>query len=502
MSIRGQVISGVKWVSLSLVATGILGFASTIVLARLLVPEMFGLVSMSNVAINTIGIIREVGFGAAYVQKQYKCPGEDTLAANTTFFMGCAFNIFLFATCFILTPFIGGFFRSIEFEIVFRIMIFSFIIEIFITVPRLDLHKKLEFGKVAICEIIRGLSASIIAVTLAIFDFGVWSLVFSHLISKLIFGLSLLALSSWRLRFEVSVRIMRELFSYGKYIWAFAIISAIGNQLDKAIIGRYFGASNLGYYTIAFKLCALPTSLISKVLNQVTFPVFSKLQSNRDRLKNALVEALSNVSIIVLPMAMGLVAISASLILTLYGKKWLPAIPIINILAFHGMLLSIASINGPVIKAIGKPHVLFYTSIVHQVILATMLFLLKTHGVQGIAYAVLAPMFVSTSIAFYLIKGYLNARYIDFLSPITKTAYAAFSMYLSVKTVQIILDARYNVPSVIHLILSIMIGILAYLVFLRLLNRTNFHIFKETLFQIVKSKRQVLNDFEGSSPTF
>jgi O-antigen/teichoic acid export membrane protein len=153
------------------------------------------------------------------------------------------------------------------------------------------------------------------------------------------------------------------------------------------------------------------------------------------------------------------------------------------------MLLSIASINGPVFKAIGKPNVIFYTSIVHQMILAASLFLLKGYGVEGIAYAVVTPMVVSTIIAFWLIKVYLDAEYKEILNPILKTGYAATMMLLVVKASQYCLGLIVSIPNYMYLALSICIGVISYIVFLNIFNRNSLYNFKNNLSKIFAAKK-------------
>lgn len=470
MSIKSQITFGIKLTSISLVIVRIARFITSIVLARLLFPEMFGLIAMANVAINIIAVIREVGFGAAFVQRKFQNIKDEDRAANTTFVLGSILNLVLFAICFLLAPFIAQFFQSNEVTSVIKILAISFLLESFVTVPMFILQKKLEFGKVAYSEIIRSICGAIIGITLAVSGFGVWSLVFSQLGSMIVFSGVLLYYSKWWPKIEFDWQISKGLFSYGKYLWAFSITSAIGAALDKAIIGRFWGAASLGFYDLAFNLSNMPTTLISSLINRITFPAYAKVQEDRLMLKSALLKTLSGVSIVTAPIAFGFLAVSHDFILTIYGQKWIAAAPLVNILAFYGLSLSISSITGSVFMAIGKPNVILYTSLLHHGIMVILLFLFRNYGVIGICYAVLIPMIVSSLIAFGLIIHYLKYAFYELTEPLLKSISSAFMMYLSIKMFQYFVLQRISSPIEIELLCSILLGIVSYVMFSFIIN--------------------------------
>ncbi|MGH7453913.1 MAG: oligosaccharide flippase family protein, partial [bacterium] len=154
------------------------GFVTSIVLARLLAPDMFGLVAMANVSIATIGVIRELGFGSAYIQRQTKSVEEERVLANTTFLVGFILNLALFLACSTLTPAIASFFKAKELENVLKILFSMFLFDAISTVPSLILQKRLEFGKLALCEIVHSFSNALIAIPIALLYYGDWSLVY------------------------------------------------------------------------------------------------------------------------------------------------------------------------------------------------------------------------------------------------------------------------------------------------------------------------------------
>ena len=491
MSLRKKVTFGVKWATASLVVVRMVRFVTLVVLARILTPEIFGLVAMANVVVETIGVIREIGFGAAYIQRQDKEENSAKIAANTAFIFGLIISLILFAGLLLFSPKIALFFKLEALENVVKVMAFTFIIDPVLGICGVILNKELEFGKIATGEITQIVAYSIIAVLLAFLGFGVWSIVLGTLISKLIHTIVLLYFSGWRPTVQVDLRVAKEMFAFGKYMWAFAILSAAGRALDRVLIGRFWGTASLGHYHIAFNLCNMPATAISFLINKITFPVFSQFQDDTIRLKNALLRILSIVSIVVMPLSLGLIATADIFVLSIYGPKWSQVIPLVQVLAIYGMTLSISAVTGPVFKAIGKPNILLYTSLNHHIILVISLILLRNYGVIGICYALLIPIVISALIAFVLIIKLLHIHWNELIIPIIKPGLAATIMFLMVKAFQNHSLLAFMVSPILKLTVLIMIGALTYTITSICLNRTLFNDFRYTVFEIIKSKGKV-----------
>lgn len=328
---------------------------------------------------------------------------------------------------------------------------------------------------------------SITAITLAILNCGIWSIVFGQIISNLVHGCFLVIYSKWRPTILFNWRAAKEMFAFGKYMWLFSIFSAASRAIDRILIGRFWGAESLGYYHIAFNLCKMPANAFSLMINKVTFPAYSKLQEDITQLKTGFLKVLSSVAIIVIPLSLGLIATADVFVVTLYGSKWRPAIPLVQVLAIYGMSLSISAVTGPVFQALGKPSVLLYTSLIHHIILILSLFLLRNHGVIGICYAVLIPSIVSSTIAFYLIAKMLNMRINEMMSNIIKPGLSAGIMFLLVKLLQYGMNESISVHPTLSLFTSIIFGGVVYLFITNYLNRKSFKEFRVTLIEIIKS---------------
>lgn len=490
MSNSHQVHVGIKWIGASMAITQVVRFVTTAVLARLLSPEVFGLVAMAHVAIALVGVIREVGIGSAYVQRPDRGPEDAAAAANTTFMMSLGVNGALFCLAWFTAPLVAQFFDTDGLLEILRAMFLVFLIDAFDTTPTMMLQKRLEFDKTALAEVFGSAVNTAIAIAMAWAGYGVWSLVIGQLGSRLTRTLLVFYLSGFRPRRQFDRTIARELFDYGRYLWAFAVLSAVGGSLDRLILGRSLGAASLGLYDMAHNLSNLPATHISRVVNQITFPSFSLLQEDLPALRAALHKTIRHVTMLSVPVAVGLMAVSHDLILTVYGEKWRGAIPIVQVLAFFGMSLSISSITGPILKAIGKPQIIFWSSVLHHVLLAALLLLWAQHGAVAIAYAVLIPMIMSSGLAYGLIVHYIEFPIRFLLGPLLRTGGPAIVMYFMVRAFDDWFDAAYEPAIPVSLFASVGVGIVVYGILMLSVNRADVLEIFGTLRRALFSKRQ------------
>lgn len=491
MSLRNQVTFGFKQATVALIVVRITKIMTMIVLARLLTPEIFGIFAMANTTIITITTLREIGFGAAYIQRIDTDEKDSKTAIDTAFTIGLVVDLMILVTLFYGAPVIADFFESKDLINVLRFMAVLFLIEPVLGICNAILVKRLEFGRLANAEIIEVFTFSIVAITLAVLKFEIWGIIIGIIISKITYCILLIKFSNWKPSFKIEKNMARELFGFGKFMWAFGALSAVGGALDRVVIGKYWGAVNLGYYHLAFNLCSLPASAFSMLINKITFPAFSKLQKNPERMKGALLKIISNVSLIVLPASLGLMVTADELIVTVLGQQWKATIPFVRILAIYGLTLSISATTGPAFQALGKPYVLFYTSINHHIIMITLLLLFRKYGVIGICYAVLIPLIISSIIAFILIVRYLDIRFKELMSAVSMPVILSIIMY------GVIVGLRYgstmiqNIETELMLFINVLIGIATYLILSILFNKKMLNEFKDSALEIIKSKKVV-----------
>lgn len=404
-SLKTKTVSAMLWSSIGKFGTMGISFVSNMVLARLLLPEDFGLIGMLTIFIAISEVFILGGFGQALIQKK-----NPTHTDYSTVFYWNLFASFLFyGILYLSAPAISSFYGMPLLCKVLRIQSITLIINSFAVVQSNQLIKQLKFKTLSI----RNVSAVIIGTTVAIImaykGYGVWSLVASSIVSSFVGVLLLWGQSSWRPKLEFSIDSFKELFAFGGLMALSSLVDKIYNELQGLIIGKWYSPADLGYYSQAHKLEQVPIQALSQIVSQVTFPVFSTLQDDKERLLYGVRKNLTAVTYLNFPVSILLMVVGAPLIRLAYGPNWDVAIPYFQILCFAGMMFTTNTMNNQVIKALGKSNIYFYAQLAKRTIGILLMILGAIIGIWGLLGAVALNSYV-----FYFISASINKRLLDY----------------------------------------------------------------------------------------
>ncbi|MEM7262832.1 MAG: lipopolysaccharide biosynthesis protein, partial [Planctomycetota bacterium] len=433
-----QVRIGLKWLP---VARGI-RFLITVLLGRFILPGRFALIDASMAVIVILNVVRESGFGAAFIQRKSKSDEDEALAADTTFVFTFCLHAVLFLLAFFAAPYIASYFRESDgspvedLPNVLRAMFVLFLIDGLSAAPSLVLQKRMEFGRTAVAEVLSTVAFAVLAAGFLYAGFEVWSIVWAHLGSRALEMVLYYWVSGWRPRFRFCKTIFKELLVFGKWMWGFSALSSVGGIFDRMLLGRLKGMIDLGLYGRAFNVCNMPSRQLAVVVNRIAFPALSRLQDDLDGMRRAFDKALSHVALLAVPLGFGLAAVSEEFVGTVFRSEYGPAAGIVEVLAFYGMALATSSVAGPILQAMGKPKILLYCSIVHHAILFPLVGTLWVYGPVGVAYGVLIPMLVSTVITYALVMRYLNLSLRRAVGPLVGPLAAGVAMFFGVELFQ------------------------------------------------------------------
>jgi PST family polysaccharide transporter/lipopolysaccharide exporter len=287
-------------------------------------------------------------------------------------------------------------------------------------------------------------------------------------------------------RLTFSIPIARELFQFGKYMWALGALTAISSAVDRAIVGRLFGANSLGVYHNANTLARLPTDQITHLVNAVAFPSLAKIQEDTAAMRHALTRSMSLVCMLTMPVVAGLIALANDVVLAVLGDQWIGAAPILQVLCVRGLILSVTALSGPVFQAIGKPQVLPATSFVEQMILLACIYGLAGFGAIGIAWATVIPVMCSGLIAFFLLTRMLRFTWANLLVPIVRPVVPTAIMVSIVAGISEQFFPQYIVEPTIRVAVLVPTGITAYAIASLTFNRYEFLHACRTLTRLLK----------------
>lgn len=273
--LTGKVVSGAFWTTISAISEKVIGLATIAFLARLLEPKDFGIVAVTTIAIGIVSNLSDVGFEAAIIQRKKDI--DD--AASTAFFMVILLCSMNYGLIFFFSKAIATFYKDQMIENVLKILSLTLIIGSFTRIHNFLLSKELQFGKKTICEIVPNIVYGLVSIPLALWRYGVWSIVYGEIAKYVLRSLLLILLSPWQPTFKFDFKIAKDLIAYGKHVMLHNFLAFGSENIDNAIVGKYFGLTHLSFYKMSYNAAAMPTQILYQIIGRVTLPAFRKCRA-------------------------------------------------------------------------------------------------------------------------------------------------------------------------------------------------------------------------------
>ena len=380
-------------------------FIISIILARLLLPEQFGLIAMLWIFIAIAQSFIDSGFGQALIQKQ-----DATHTDECSIFY---FNIlvgFLAAGLLCLTsPWIARFYKQPLLVPLTCVLSINMIINAFGLVQTTLLTKQIDFKTQLKVSVIATVISGTIGVIMAFNGFGVWSLVAQSLCSTLFRTILLWFFNTWRPSLVFSLDSLRGMFAFSSRLLASGLLDTVFRNIYIVVIGKLFTPADLGFYSRAERLQQLPGANISGMVSRVTFPVFSSMQDDKPRLKRGVRKALTMLVMINFPMMIGLAIVANPLVLVLLTEKWAPCIPYLQLLCVVGMLYPLHVINLNVLLAQGRSDLFFRLEVLKKILIVIAIAVTYRWGIIAMIYGQIA-----TSCFAYFLNAYYTGKMLDY----------------------------------------------------------------------------------------
>ena len=396
-SLKSQAVSGVLWSAIQKFGISIISFISNIILARLLTPHDYGAIGLLAIFIVISNALIYGGFLSALIQKK----NADDTDFSTVFYWNIVVSITLYFILFLLAPAIANYYKIDLLCNVLRVQSLILIINGLSAVQSTLLRKNFNFKKLAQINITSSVFSIVIAIILAYYGFGVWSLVLQQLIYSSVNTAFLWFTSKWRPKLIFSRKSFMGLFSYGSFLLLSDLMNSICDNIQGLIIGKKFNSATMGYYTQAKRLEEVPTQSISQLVAQVTFPIYSKIQDEREKLYHAVKSTLALMNFINFPLMILLIVVARPLFIVLYSETWISSIPYFQILCVAGLVNCLQSVNYQVVSASGRSKALFMWNFVKRGCNIILMVIGLFWGVKGILWGMV--------ISFYIIY-IINAR--------------------------------------------------------------------------------------------
>lgn len=402
---RGTV-RGTLWNSATLGLSKGLLLISTVVLARVLVPAEFGLMALGLLFMAYLDALGDLGVGPAMIYRQSDSSRDATTAQIIAAVTGGALAV---ATV-LSAPWIAGFFDEPRAGPIIRVLAIAFFVEMLSTVHESRLKKDLDFRKRFVPEVGKAFAKGTVSILLALLGFGVWSLVWGQVAGSVVGTLLYWRLAGWPLRLTFDPAVARELFRFGLPVTVLGVLGILIQNMDYLIIGRRLDATALGYYTIGFRLPELLIMNFCYVVSHALFPAYARLQRDRPALQAGFARTLRYVAVVTVPAGLGLAVVASDVVVVLFGEKWRPAIPVMQVLAVYALVYSLSFNVGDVYKATGRPGVLNVIGVAKVVVTAPILWFAASMGIVAVAVGMVIATVIMTIAELTVASRLLDAR--------------------------------------------------------------------------------------------
>lgn len=364
MSVGKQAAEGVFWTGLQNWGSKAASFLTFMVLARLLSPEAFGIIALGTVFVAFARVLVDKGFTDAIIQREKL----DDLHIQSAFWVNLGIGVLLILITWATAPWIAQLFDEPDLGSVVRWLSLIFGIRALNGVQEALFRRNVEFKVLAIAGFTGVCVGAGFGITMAYEGYGVWSLVAQQITNQTTYVSILWVASNWRPSLAFSFSHAEDLFSFGVGVIGSSILGFVNRRLDDLLIGAFLGSTALGYYNIAYRILLALTQLISQVGSKVMFPVFSHFQSEDEKLRETYYTAVNYMSIISVPIFIGLAVLAPYVIPVAFGAKWSASIPVMQILSFAGLLQSLIYFNTPLILAKGHSFINLFLSAIRAVV--------------------------------------------------------------------------------------------------------------------------------------
>jgi O-antigen/teichoic acid export membrane protein len=341
---------GLAWTGTGKAVAEVIGLGVTLVLARLLTPEDFGLVEMIAVVIGFLAVFGEMGFASALIQRSE----IEERHRSTVFWLNVAVGLVLGGALFALAPLLAHFYRNERLLWLIRVLCLDFVLAPFGMVQHAVLARASRFRSLALADMVAALASNAVGLGLALAGFGVWALVGKLLAATAGGVLSKWWLSSWRPKLTFRKSALGDLFGFGANLLGYTTIDYWAGKVDDLLVGRVLGARALGLYGRAFSTLMMPVGEVGGVISRVMFPAFSRLQHEPREMKALYLRMVSVLAFAVFPVMFLLAVMSEPFIRVLYGAQWLGAATVLSIYCVAGASHAVGSTVAFLYKATGR----------------------------------------------------------------------------------------------------------------------------------------------------
>ena len=421
------------WITIDKYSGLVLSIIISMVLARLLTPDEFGLVALASVLLTFIVLLSNMGLGPAIIQAQNLTQKD----INAFFTFSVTVGLVLSCVYFCLSWPIARFYNNDELVPVCQLLAISFFLGVLNNVPSSLMNKNQRFKEMAICSLSLNALTGPIAIFAAYKGLGVYSLMIAPFISSIIVFFYYRRFYPCKIDFHMSLAPIKRIASFSIYEMAFELVNYFSRNLDKLIIGRWMSIRDLGYYDKSYRLMQQPQNNITAVLNPVLLPNFSQYQNDMNLMATQYLKVIAVMASISFPIGITLCLCGPEIISLMYGPQWEPAIPCFQILCLSLPCAMLTSTTGALFQACNATKYLFYVGCVNSaaVVIGFLISSYYFRTIEAVAfawtiYSVIGTLFSFTIMFHFVLKSNIFAFIKTLIKPFCNCIIIASILYL------------------------------------------------------------------------
>ena len=384
----------------------LVSFVVSIVLARLLEPELYGTIALVTVITSILNVFVDSGMANALIQKK----DSDDLDFSSVFYFNVGFCLVLYAGLFVAAPLISRLYGMPDLVPIIRVLGLTIVVSGVKNVQQAYVSKTMQFRRFFFSTLGGTLFSAAVGIAMAYMGFGIWALVMQQLLNAAVNTAILWLTVGWRPKRMFSFERLKGLISYGWKLLASALLDTVYLKLYQLVVGLKYTASDLAFFNKGDQLCVLVVENINASIDSVLLPVLSSEQDNKDSVREMTRRAIKTSSYIMMPIMAGMAVCAEPLIRLLLTEKWLPCVPYMQVFCICYALYPLHTANLNAIKAMGRSDIFLKQEIIKKILITAVIF--ATMGIS--AFAIALGEIVS-GLASLLINAWPNRKLMGYM---------------------------------------------------------------------------------------
>lgn len=469
---KNKVISSLIWKFLERGGVQGIQFVLSIILARLVTPEDYGVIAILLVFIQISTVFIQSGFNTALIQKKE----SDDLDFSSIFYLSFFIAVVLYVVLFFTAPIIANFYQSDSLIKLLRVISFTLFFGAINSVQNAYVSKTMQFRRFFLSSMGAVIGSGIVGIVLAYKGFGVWALVFQQLVRDFLICVILWFTVKWRPRFIFSFKRVKTLFSFGWKLLISGLLDTIFKNLYNLIVGKIYNKETLGYFNRGQQFPQIIATNLDGSIQSVMLPTLSSHNDDVAEVKRITRRSISMSAFLLMPCMFGLAAIAKPLVQVLLTDKWLPCVPFLQLACISYAIYPIHTANLTGINALGRSDIFLKLEIIKKIISLFNIIITIPLGIYAMAIGQVISALISSFINAWPNKKLMNYTYFEQLKDLAPSFLCSILMAIGVWSLHFI-----SIPSIILLLIQIIIGAGLYILLCKFFKIETFSYFINTI---------------------